>query len=219
MERDPFRNLKWFVLGYFVLLILILTVIGIFGQLGYMFIDMGLACGLFGLLVCSALITGTVWLVKRFYSKAAKILAGSIGVLLTFASAVALAMACSLLVNFGVPAHYTTLTSETSRAAVVMRTFSTNEELRALRAESAQPADGEQEDAESIFADMGFSYCAYPRSFHFFYNNKRPAEGSLEIGCSSSARLMYEWTEADTLHLFIGDAERGDEGELVLKLN
>ena len=30
---------------------------------------------------------------------------------------------------------------------------------------------------------------------------------------------MYEWTEADTLHLFIGDAERGDEGELVLKLN
>ena len=38
MERDPFRNLKWFVLGYFVLLILILTAIGIFGQLGYAFI-------------------------------------------------------------------------------------------------------------------------------------------------------------------------------------
>ena len=43
MERDSFRNVKWFVLAYFVLLILILTLIGVFGQLGYAFIDMGLA--------------------------------------------------------------------------------------------------------------------------------------------------------------------------------
>lgn len=213
MDRDPFRNVKWFVLGYFVLLILILTIIGIFGQLGYVFIDMGLACGLFGLLLCSALIAGTVWLVKRCYAKAAKILVGSLGVLLTFAAAVVLVIASSMMVNFGLPAHYTTLISESGKAAVVLRQFSTNEELRQLRDVEAD------EEGEISFAQLGYAYCAYPRFMRFFYNTKLPAEGDLEIGCSSQAQLMYEWTEGDVLHLFIADAEPGDAGELILKIN
>ena len=216
MERDPFRNIKWFVLGYFVLLILILTAIGIFGQLGYAFIDMNLACGLFGLLICSALIAGTVWLVKRFYSKAAKILVGCVGVLLTFAAAVVLVMVCSLMLNFGVPAHYTTLVSENGEAAVILRVISSDAELRDLRvAQKAEPVDENTVD----FSVLGYSYSAYPRVMRFFYDTQRPAEGKLEIGCASAALLKYEWTEPDALHLFIGDAEIGDVGELTLKLN
>ena len=216
MERDSFRNVKWFVLGYFVLLILILTVIGVFGQLGYAFIDMGLACALFGLLICSALVAGTVWLVKRFYSKAAKILAGSIGVLLTFAAAVALAMVCSMMLNFGVPAHYTTLVSENGEAAVLLRMISSDEHLRDLRLEEA----GRTLDENSVdFTVLGYSYSAYPRVMRFFYDTQRPAEGSLEIGCASDALLKYEWTDAETLHLYIDGAEVGDEGEMTLVLN
>ncbi len=216
MERDPFRNIKWFVLGYFVLLILILTAIGVFGQMGYAFIDMGLACGLFGLLVCSALVAGTVWLVKRFDSKAAKILAGCVGVLLTFAAAVILVMVCSLMLNFGVPAHYTTLVSESGEAAVVLRTVSSDAELRDLRAaQKSEPIDENTVD----FSVLGYSYSAYPRFLRFFYDTRRPAEGKLEIGCASAALLKYEWTEPDALHLFIGDAEIGDVGELTLKLD
>ena len=99
MDRVPFRNVKWFVLGYFVLLILILTFIGICGQLGYVFINMNLCFGLFGLLLCSALIAGTVWLVRRIQAKAAKILVGSMGVLITFAVAVILVMVSTLMLN------------------------------------------------------------------------------------------------------------------------
>ncbi len=211
--RDPFRNIKWFVAGYFVLLILILTVIGIFWQLGYMFIDMGLACGLFGLLLCSALVAGTVWLVKRVYAKAVKILVGSLGVLLTFAAAMALVMLSSLLLNFGIPAHFTTLVSDDGAAAVVLREFSANEELRQLR--NVAP----QSDEEINFEQLGYAYSAYPRAMRFFYNTKQPAAGQLEIGCYSQARLMYEWLDGGELHLYIADAEPGDAGELRLKMN
>lgn len=216
MERDPFRNVKWFVLGYFVLLILILTCIGICGQLGYVFIDMSLACGLFGLLVCSALIAGTVWLVKRFYSRVAKILAGSIGVLLTFAAAVGLVVLCSLLLNFGIPTHFTTLVSEDGGAAVILRAISTDEELRDLRLEEF----GEPEDENTVnFSALGYSYSAYPRVMRFFYNAKQPALGELEIGCASEALLKYEWMDVNTLHLYIENAGIGDVGELTLNLN
>lgn len=213
MSRDPFRNVKWFVLGYFVLLILILTVIGIFGQLGYMFIDMSVACVLFGLLACSALVAGTVWLVRRFVSKAARILAGSLGVLLTFAAAVILALVSSLMLNFGVPAHFTTLVSEGGRAAVVVRQFGADEELRALRAGDPEAEDGVD------FSRLGYAYSAYPRHLRFFYDTNRPAQGALEIGCSSQAQLMYEWIDGDKLHLYIEGAEPGDAGELYLNLN
>ena len=215
MERDPFRNLKWFVLGYFVLLILILTLIGVFGQLGYAFIDMRLACGLFGLLICSALVAGTVWLVKRFDSKAAKILAGCVGVLLTFAAAVVLVIVCSLMLNFGVPAHYTTLVSEDGDAAVVLRMISGDAQLRELRVAEY----GTTQDENTLdFSVLGYSYSAYPRVMCFFYDTKRPAEGGLEIGCASDALLKYEWTDANTLHLYIDGAQVGDEGELTLTI-
>ena len=216
MEHDSFRNVKWFVLAYFVLLILLLTLIGVFGQLGYAFIDMGLACALFGLLICSALIAGTVWLVRRFCSRAAKILAGCTGALLTIATGVALAMVCSMLLNFGVPAHYTTLVSEDGDAAVVLRMISGDAQLRELRVAEY----GTTQDENTLdFSVLGYSYSAYPRVMHFFYDTERPAEGKLEIGCASAALLKYEWTEPDKLHLFIGDAEIGDAGELTLKLD
>lgn len=215
MERDSFRNVRWFVLAYFVLLILILTVIGIFGQLGYAFIDMGLACALFGLLICSALIAGTVWLVKRFCAKAAKIFAGCIGVLLTFAAAVALAMVCSMMLNFGVPAHYTTLVSEDGNAAVVLRVISGDEQMRKLRVEEY----GTTQDENTLdFTVLGYRYSAYPRYLRFFYDTKWPAEGALEIGCASDALLKYEWTEPGTLHLYIDGAQVGDAGELTLTI-
>ena len=48
---------------------------------------------------------------------------------------------------------------------------------------------------------------------YFFYNSKKSGDGKLEIGCTSSAQLMYEWTGENTLHLFIENPERGDGGE------
>ena len=121
-----------------------------------------------------------------------------------------------MLLNFGVPAHYTTLVSENGEAAVILRVISGDTELRDLRlAQKAEPVDENTVD----FSVLGYSYSAYPRVMHFFYDTQRPAEGKLEIGCASAALLKYEWTEPDKLHLFIGDAEIGDAGELTLKLD
>ena len=216
MEHVSFRSVRWFVLGYFVLLILILSFIGICGQLGYVFINMELACALFGLLLCSALIAGTIWLARRMQARVARIIVGSIGALLTLAAAVALLMLTTLMLNFGMPSHYTTLVSGNGRAAVIVRQISTDAALRDLRTAARAAETGAEELALS---DLGYSYAAYPRVMRFFYNAKQPAEGRLEIGCTSQALLKYEWTDADTLHLFIGDAEVGDVGELTLKLN
>ena len=213
MERESFRNIKWFVLAYFALLIVILTVIGIFGQMGYAFIDMGLACALFGLLFCSALVALTVWLVRRCEGKAGKIAVGSIGVLVTFASAIILSMVCTMMLNFGVPAHYTTLVSEDGSAAVILREFSSDEILRRQRiGDQATLPEAEGVD----FSTMGYSYLAYPRVMRFFYDTECPAEGRLEIGCASEALLKYEWQAENVLHLYIEDAQPGDDGELVL---
>lgn len=127
------ERIKWFFIVYFVLLIVALTAVGIFGQLGYLPIDMGMVCLLFGMLICSALIGGTVILVKRMYSKPGQILVGCIGAIITFFLATVMVMVSSMLLNFGIPSHFTTVTSPEGVDVVVVRTVSQNEELRDLR--------------------------------------------------------------------------------------
>ena len=50
-----------------------------------------------------------------------------------------------------------------------------------------------------------------------FYDKEAKSEGAIEIGVMSQAELMYKW-EGETLILYIENAEPGDAGETVLKL-
>ena len=215
-ERGPVRGVKLFLMGYFLLLILLLTGIGVMNWLGYGMIDAGMEYTLFGLLVCSALIAGAVWIVRRIQSKGIRIAVGTLCTLVIVALTLAMTSAFSLILVARTPLQYTALTSPGGEAVVVLRQVSIDGDRIAARRE----ARGETLDSQpASFEDLGYRYSAHPRVARFFYNRKAGAEGELEIGCASSAQLIYEWPESDVLHLYVGDPQPGDGGELTLKLD
>ena len=212
-EKTPLRGVKRFFLGYFLLLILALTFVGVMGQLGYPALDASMVYALFGLLVCSALIALAIFLVRKVRARGLRIAAGAVSALLIAAVALAMLTAFSLMLVAGVPKHYTTLTSPSGRAVVVLRRLSADGE----RIEARCAARGERWTPESASADdLGYLYSAHPRTARFFYNAKVQAEGALEIGCASDAQLMYDWLDGDVLHLSVEGARPGDGGELTL---
>ena len=201
-------GVKKFFYIYFAALILALTGVGVMGWLGYRLLEEGVVFLLFGLLVCSALIALTVFLCKRIDRKWLRTLTLVLGTALTIVSGLAMLLVFTVITEFSVPAYYNSFESPSGKTAVVMREYSMNEELREQRPMLYD--DGTDK--------LGLSYTAYPRVAGIFYDTKRPGEGQLEIGLHSDAQLMYEWTGDSTLHLFIDNAQAGDEGEHSLTL-
>ena len=212
-EKTPLRGVKRFFMGYFLLLILTLTFIGVMGQLGYAPVDVSMVFALFGLLVCSALIALALWLVRKVRARGLRIAAGAVSALLILAIAMVMLAGFSLILVTAVPRHYTTLTSPSGRTVVVLQQLSADGE----RIEARCAARGETWNPDTASADdFGYRYTAHPRVARFFYNEKVQAEGALEIGCASDAQLMYEWLDGDVLHLYVEGAHPGDGGELTL---
>ena len=212
-EKAPFRGVKYFVLGYFFLLILTLTFVGVMGRLGYAPVDASMVYALFALLVCSALVALAVWLVRRVSARGLRIAVGVASTILIALFAAALFAGFSLLLNTGAPQPYTMLTAPSGRKIVVLRQLSADGERIAARC----AARGETWDPDTAtIEDFGYRYLARPRVARFFYDAKAQAEGELEIGCASDAQLMYEWLDGDVLRLYVEGAHPGDGGELTL---
>lgn len=212
-EKTPFRGVKRFFLGYFLLLILTLTFIGVMGRLSYAPVDTSMVFALFGLLVCSALIALAVFLVRKVRARGLRILAGAFSALLVLAVAMAMFSFFSLILVTSTPQHYTTLTAPSGHAVVVLRQLSADAE----RIEARCAARGEVWNPEAPSAeDFGYRYQAHPRVARFFYDERIQAEGALEIGCASDAQLMFEWLDGDVLRLYVENARSGDGGELTL---
>lgn len=201
-------GVKKFFYIYFAALILVLTGVGVMGWLGYRLLKESAVFLLFGVLICSALVALTVVLCKRIDRKWLRRLVATLGSALTIVVAVVLLVFFTIMSEFAVPAYYNSFESPGGRVAVVLREYSANEELRAQR-----PL---LNDDGSDF--LGLTYAAYPRVAGIFYDSRCPGEGALEIGLHSSAQLMYEWTDENTLHLFIRDPQPGDAGEHSLRL-
>lgn len=199
---------KFFII-YFAILILLLTVLGIMRWMGYRLIEAGTEYFIFGVLICSALVALTFFLTRRIYSKWLKILMGCVGIALTFIAAMAMIMVFSVMIEISLPGYYNSFTSPSGKTAVVMREYSADEALISERIEG---------EPQGNYEELGFSYTAYPKAAAFFYDSKKAGQGRLEIGCTSTAQLMYEWTDENTLHLFIADAQKGDIGEYSITL-
>lgn len=217
--RNPFRGVKIFFLGYFVLLILALTFVGIMGWLGYEPANATAVHGLFVLLVCSALIAGSVALVNRAVQKWTKMVIGSLCGLVVLVVGAGLMMLFSVMMLYAVPVYYTTLTSPSGQEAVVVQRLSQNMDAAQIRREARMASGSEDSDEEYAESDLAYQYLVYPETAKFFYNTKCPAEGYLEIGCRSEAQLMYEWTDDNTLHMYIDNPQDQDFGELTLKFD
>ena len=202
------QRIKYFFYAYFGVLILGLTGIGVMNWLGYKLMEEALVYLIFGILVVSALAALAVFICRRIHIKWLKVLGVGVSGVVILAAAGFMLMFFTLLGEFSVPKYYNSFTSPSGKTAVVLRTYSTNEELRAQR-----PLVN---DDGTDF--LGLNYTAYPKAALFFYDSKRPGEGTVEIGFHSEAQLMYEWTDDDTLRLFIDNPQPGDAGEHSLKL-
>lgn len=208
-ETKAKQGHKRFFLIYFALLIFLLTALGFMRWLGFCLIEAGTEYFLFGVLICSLLVGLTFFLTRRIYSKWLKILLGCLGIAVTFIAAMAMIMVFTVMIEISLPGYYNSFTSPSGKTAVVLREYSADEAL------ISQRIDGEP---QGNYEELGFSYTAYPKAAIFFYNSKKPGNGRLEIGCTSPAQLMYEWTDDDTLHLFIENPQKGDIGEYSITL-
>ena len=217
-ERNPFRGVKLFFAGYFALLVLLLTAIGAMNWLGYKMADISIQFVLLGLLACPALIAGAVWLVRRISNVALKLLVGTVSGLLAIAVAGILLLVYSMSMFSSMPVFYTNLESPGGKGAVVLRSVSNDKEAADARRADRLAGDPSSAAEEYELADLAYSYTAYPRAAVFFYNMKKPCEGSVEIGCRSEAKLMFDWPDEDTLHMYIENPEPHDFGELTLNL-
>lgn len=216
MEKKPARGVKLFFLGYFALLILLLTGIGVMNWCGYALIDAGAVFVLFGLLLFSAFVAGAVWIVRRIRVRWLRIVSATAGVLLALLLVVEMTSVFSLLLVAQMPLPYTTLVSPGGTPVAVLRQMSIDPE----RIEARLAARGEVWSADTgSMDDFGYRYIAHPRVARYFYDRRAEFEGTLEIGCASAAQLMYDWPEADVLHLYIEGAQPGDAGEITLKLD
>jgi len=216
-ERSPFRKIKLFFIGYFALLILLLTFVGIMDWCGYKMMDMTMEFAFFTLLICSALAALAVWIVRRVMRSWMKVVIGSLSGLVILALAMGIMSMMSMMLLYNIPMHYTSLTSPGGQTAVVLRLFSRDMEAADARAAARRLEDPESSD-EYVLTDLAYEYTAYPRVAKFFYDSRNPGEGSVEIGCGSEGQLMYDWKDENTLHMYIENPESYDKGELILDM-
>ena len=215
-ERNPFQKIKFFIIGYFALLIVLLTFIGIMDWLGYKMLDMTLEFALFTLLLCSALVVPAVWIVRRVTRSWTKAVVGSLAGFIILGMAVGIMSLMSMMLLYNIPMHYTSLTSPGGKTAAVMRLFSRDMDAADARARERRAVA--QVDDEYVLGDLAYAYTAYPKFAGMFYDSKHPSQGTVEIGCESAGQLMYDWTNENVLHMYIEDPEPYDQGELTLNL-
>lgn len=197
--------MRLFFLVYFALLILVLTFIGAMGYLGCELIQTSAKFMLFGLLTGSALVAATWWVTRRISLPWLKIAAGLLLSLFTMAVILAMYLAFTVILYTQTPIHYATLTSPGGESAAVMYHLDAEEALMAA-------ADGDP-------AQPDRHYTAYPVRMGFFYYIEGAAEGEIIMAADSEARLMHEWTDEDTLRMYLENPGDGEGGELILNLN
>lgn len=218
-EKNSFRKARLFVIGYFILLVLMLTFVGIMNWLGYKMSDTTLTFALFALLVGSALAALLVWIVRKLNRRWLKLMIASIGTVGIALLIAGIMVTSSLLLLYSIPAQYTMLTSPNGKQAVLLRKFSRNMDAVNARADACRASETNADDDEYVLDDLAYEYIAYPQIGKFFYDSSRPAEGGVEIGCASAAQLMYEWRDDDTLYMYVENAEEYDGGNLELRFD
>ncbi len=210
MEKKPFGKIKLFIIGYFALLILLLTFMGIMDWFGYKMLDMTMEFAFFTLLICSALIALAVWILKRVMRSWVKVVIGSVAGLIILALAMGIMSLMSMMLLYNIPMHYTTLAAPNGNEVAVLRLFSRDMDAANARAQVRRAENPESDAEEYVLDDLAYVYTAYPKVAGFFYDSKLPSQGNVEIGCSSEAQLMYDWVDENTLRMYIENPESYD---------
>lgn len=206
---------KKLLIIYFVVLTAVLLFTGIMGMLGYSPIKAGGIYLLLSILIISALALATYAVVKKLNGKWKKRIAGIVGGLITALIAIGLLVFFLFMESFYTPKEFCSFRSPDGCKAVLMYVYS--QEHLEERAQKRREADPDAPEDELVFDDLDYTYVAYPKALGLFYNIKKGSETRLCIGCNSQAQIMYEWLDGKTLHLYIDQPEKFDEGEITLK--
>lgn len=187
------------------LLMLMLAAVGVMNMLGYRLIEAAAAYILFGLFITMALGGFAIWIVRKIRKNGPRILVGILSAMLVSAMVLGMFVFFSFVGSFYTPQFHEKLQTENGRELVV---------LKQLSQHYAYDRAKDSPDSALRYEDLGYRYQIYPVFSKFFYNSKSPAEGSLEIGCTSSAGLNYAW-EGNVLRVTIENPEEYDVGELI----
>ena len=87
----------------------------------------------------------------------------------------------------------------------------------ASAADSAADASAELAE-ETMMGMYGYVYTAYPSALGIFYRADADVEGEIYRGYASESRILYEWTDDETIRIYLADAEPGDSGEIVVHM-
>jgi len=120
---------------------------------------------------------------------------------------------CATILNYTysfVSSKFVDVRSADGCRLTIMRRYEYDEE----RVKSRRTGE---EDAALQEWDYSYYYTAYPRKLLFFVDGNADAEGGVVIGVDSQARLMIEWIDGHTAHLYIDSPEEFDSGEITVR--
>ena len=232
-EKKPrqMSTLTKVMLSILSAMLVAMAVISVLERIGYYLIRTEIS--LLGLLMIPffLLCWGCIALFRKFKNKWARIIGGF-----------AMMFVLVLIVEFGLTyaaqfaqltlaSKYGFVTNEAGRKVVIMQMIDSgfgegeeammaandrmNERLEYLKANDL--ITEELEEGEYPMASFGYSYRAYPVKAGIFFHKKADVEGTVYRGYESEAKLLYEWTDDNTLRLYLENPEVGDSGEVVVK--
>lgn len=135
----------------------------------------------------------------------------------------------TLVMQFGqmaLPHSFATIFSQSGKTAVLLRAVDmgagTEEDFSNMQArmdtrKAAIESETGEASEEYPRGAFGYVYAAYPKFLGIFYNANADCEGLLYRGCESESKILYEWTDENTLRVYMGNSEPGDEGEILLR--
>lgn len=233
IEKKPrqLSTLTKVMLSIFSALLVTMAVISVLERVGYYLIRTEVS--LLGLLLIPffLLCWGCIVLFRKLRNKWARIL-GGFGMMFVLVLIVEFALTyAAQFAQLTLPSKYSVITSESGRKAVVMQMIDSgfgegeeammaanermNERFEYLKANDLIAE--ELEEGEYPLASFGYTYRAYPVKAGIFFHKKADVEGTVYRGYESEAKLLYEWTDENTLRLYLENPEVGDSGEVVVK--
>lgn len=129
--------------------------------------------------------------------------------------------------------HYATIESPTGQKVAIMHVMDVplgdEEQVAALYARMdaryaalKEEAGAEPVDSELVgdypYAAYGQVFSAFPKHLGLFYTSNVEAEGLIYRGVESESKLLFEWLDDNTLHLYLENPEPGDSGSVKLSL-
>ena len=116
---------------------------------------------------------------------------------------------CTLVLS----SKYADIRSPKGEHMVILRCYESVE----AKLKERYPDVPEEELVAQTEDDFNYFYTAFPRKWFLFADLNADVEGGISISTDSAAKLMVEWQDDDTAHLYIEDAEQYDAGEITVR--